>query len=45
MGIEVALIHPPFGKGDVRKLNICSPPLGLAYLGAFLREQVITSLS
>ncbi len=38
MGIEVALIHPPFGKGDVRKLNICSPPLGLAYLGAFLRE-------
>ena len=38
MGIDVALIHPPFGKGDVRKLNICSPPMGLAYIGAFLRE-------
>ncbi|MGZ4885716.1 MAG: B12-binding domain-containing radical SAM protein [Halobacteriota archaeon] len=38
MGLDIALIHPPFGKGDVRKLGICSPPIGLAYLGAFLRE-------
>jgi anaerobic magnesium-protoporphyrin IX monomethyl ester cyclase len=38
MGITVALIHPPFGKGDVKKLNICSPPMGLAYIGAFLRK-------
>ncbi|MGZ4886065.1 MAG: B12-binding domain-containing radical SAM protein, partial [Halobacteriota archaeon] len=38
MGLNIALIHPPFGKGDVRKLDICSPPIGLAYIGAFLRE-------
>jgi len=38
VGLDVALIHPPFGKGDVRKLDICSPPIGLAYIGAFLRE-------
>ena len=38
MGIVVALIQPQFSKGDVRKLNICSPPIGLAYMGAFLRE-------
>lgn len=38
MGVDIALIHPPFGKGDVRKLDICSPPIGLAYIGAFLRE-------
>ncbi|MGZ8932360.1 MAG: B12-binding domain-containing radical SAM protein [Halobacteriota archaeon] len=37
MGLDIALIHPPFGKGDVRKLDICSPPIGLAYIGAFLR--------
>jgi anaerobic magnesium-protoporphyrin IX monomethyl ester cyclase len=34
---DIALIHPPFGKGDVRKLDICSPPMGLAYIAAFLR--------
>jgi anaerobic magnesium-protoporphyrin IX monomethyl ester cyclase len=38
MGIDVALIQPAFGAGDVRKLNICTPPLGLAYIAAFLRE-------
>jgi radical SAM superfamily enzyme YgiQ (UPF0313 family) len=38
VGLDIALIHPPFSKGDVRKLDICSPPLGLAYIGAFLRE-------
>ena len=38
MGIDVALIQPAFGAGDVRKLNICTPPLGLAYMAAFLRE-------
>jgi radical SAM superfamily enzyme YgiQ (UPF0313 family) len=38
VGLDIALIHPPFGKGDVRKLGICSPPIGLAYIGAFLRE-------
>jgi anaerobic magnesium-protoporphyrin IX monomethyl ester cyclase len=38
VGLDIALIHPPFGKGDVRKLDICSPPIGLAYIGAFLRE-------
>jgi len=37
VGIAVALVQPPFSNGDVRKLNICSPPVGLAYLGAFLR--------
>jgi hypothetical protein len=39
MGIDVALIQPAFGAGDVRKLNICTPPLGLAYIAAFLRDR------
>ncbi len=38
MGINVVLIHPPFSGGDVRKLDICVPPIGLAYIAAFLRE-------
>ncbi|MGZ4926334.1 MAG: B12-binding domain-containing radical SAM protein [Halobacteriota archaeon] len=38
MGIDVVLIQPPFGAGEVRKLNICAPPMGLAYIGALLRE-------
>lgn len=38
VGLDVALVHPPFGKGDVKKLNICTPPIGLAYIGAFLRK-------
>jgi radical SAM superfamily enzyme YgiQ (UPF0313 family) len=38
VGLDIALVHPPFGKGDVRKLDICSPPVGLAYIAAFLRE-------
>ncbi|MGA7075755.1 MAG: radical SAM protein [Halobacteriota archaeon] len=38
MGLDIALIHPRFGKGDVRKLDICSPPIGLAYIGACLRK-------
>ena len=39
MGIDVALIQPAFGAGDVIKLNICTPPLGLAYIAAFLRDR------
>ena len=39
MGINVTLIQPQFGTGDVRKLNICTPPIGLAYIAAFLRKQ------
>jgi radical SAM superfamily enzyme YgiQ (UPF0313 family) len=38
MGVDVALIQPPYGTGAVRKLNICTPPIGLAYIAAFLRE-------
>ena len=39
MGIDVALIQPAFGAGDMIKLNICTPPLGLAYIAAFLRDR------
>ncbi|MGA3197890.1 MAG: hypothetical protein ABSD89_00545 [Halobacteriota archaeon] len=38
MEINVVLIQPPFGTGGVRKLNICMPPISLAYITAFLRE-------
>ncbi len=37
MGIDVALIQPKFSTGEVRKLNICSPPIGLAFIAGFLR--------
>jgi len=36
---EVVLINPPLSNGDVTaKLNICTPPLGLAYIASYLRE-------
>jgi radical SAM superfamily enzyme YgiQ (UPF0313 family) len=36
---KVALINPPLPSGDVTaKLNICTPPLGLAYIASYLRE-------
>ncbi|HYA61108.1 MAG TPA: radical SAM protein [Candidatus Acidoferrum sp.] len=36
---EVVLINPPLSGGDVTaKLNICTPPLGLAYIASYLRE-------
>jgi radical SAM superfamily enzyme YgiQ (UPF0313 family) len=36
---EVVLINPPLSNGDVtEKLNICTPPLGLAYIASYLRE-------
>ncbi len=38
MGIDVVLIQPAFGAGEVRTLNISAPPIGLAYIGAFLRD-------
>jgi radical SAM superfamily enzyme YgiQ (UPF0313 family) len=38
VGINVTLIQPPCRTGAVRKLNICTPPVGLAYIAAFLRE-------
>ena len=38
MGIDVALIQPRFGTGAVQKLNICTPPIGLAYIAAFLQK-------
>jgi anaerobic magnesium-protoporphyrin IX monomethyl ester cyclase len=38
VGIDVALIQPPSRARAVRKLNICTPPIGLAYIAAFLRE-------
>jgi len=31
-------VHPPLKAGDVKKLDICMPPIGLAYIGAYLRE-------
>ncbi len=31
-------MHPPLKAGDVKKLDICMPPIGLAYIGAYLRE-------
>jgi len=39
MAINVALIQPPFGNGEVKKLHICAPPIGLAYIAAILRER------
>ncbi len=36
---EIVLINPPLSNGDVTaKLNICTPPLGLAYIASYLRE-------
>jgi radical SAM superfamily enzyme YgiQ (UPF0313 family) len=37
MGLDVVLIQPAFGAGEVRALNISAPPIGLAYIAAFLR--------
>ncbi len=31
-------MHPPLRTGDVKKLDICTPPIGLAYIGAYLRQ-------
>jgi len=31
-------VHPPLETGDVKKLDICTPPIGLAYIGAYLRQ-------